>query len=56
MLSCGDVVTIAMDPDLFKIAQEEHGGWDDIMAEVHSIVTVFEVIPLFISHAAIFIQ
>ena len=33
-LSAGDPVTVELDPDLFKIAQEEHGGWSDLMAEV----------------------
>ena len=33
-LSTGDIVKIEVDPDIFKIAQEEHGGWNDMMAEV----------------------
>jgi hypothetical protein len=26
---------VELDPDLFKIAQDDHGGWNDLMAEVH---------------------
>ena len=33
-LSAGDAVRVELDPDLFKITQEEHGGWSDLMAEV----------------------
>ena len=33
-LSAGDGVRVELDPGLFKIAQEEHGGWSDVMAEV----------------------
>ena len=33
-LSAGDTVRVELDPDLFKIAQEQHGGWNDAMAEV----------------------
>ena len=33
-LSAGDAVRVELDPDLFKIAQEDHGGWNDLMAEV----------------------
>ena len=33
-LSAGDTVQIMLDPDLFRIAQEDHGGWNDRMAEV----------------------
>ena len=36
-LSAGDAVKVELDPDLFKIAQEEHGGWSDLMAEVLTI-------------------
>ena len=35
-LSAGDTVRVELDPDLFKIAQEEHGGWNDLMAEVYT--------------------
>ena len=33
-LSAGDTVQVMLDPDLFRIAQEDHGGWNDRMAEV----------------------
>ena len=33
-LSAGDAVRVELDPDLFKIAQEDHGGWNNLMAEV----------------------
>ena len=36
-VSAGDAVRVELDPDLFKIAQEEHGGWNDGMAEVRTI-------------------
>lgn len=36
-LSAGDAVKVELDPDLFKIAQEEHGGWNDAMAEVRTV-------------------
>ena len=35
-LSAGDAVKVELDPDLFKIAQDDHGGWNDLMAEVHT--------------------
>ncbi len=35
-LAAGDPVKVQADPDLFKIAQEDHGGWDDVMAEVRA--------------------
>ena len=34
-LSAGDGVRVELDPELFKIAQEDHGGWENFMAEVH---------------------
>ena len=37
ILSAGDAVRVELDPDVFKIAQEEHGGWNDRMAEVRSL-------------------
>ena len=37
-LSAGDAVKVELDPDLFRIAQEEHGGWNDMMAEVSGYV------------------
>ncbi len=30
----GDPVIVQVDPDLFRLAQEDHGGWSDTMAEV----------------------
>ena len=30
----GDGVRVELDPGLFKAAQEDHGGWEDYMAEV----------------------
>ena len=33
-LSTGDGVRVELDPELFKVAQEDHGGWEDYMAEV----------------------
>ena len=33
-LSAGNTVQVMLDPDLFRIAQEDHGGWNDRMAEV----------------------
>ena len=33
-LSAGDAVKVQMDPDVFKTAQDGHGGWNDKMAEV----------------------
>ena len=33
-LSAGDAVVVQLNPDLFKAAQEDHGGWIDTMAEV----------------------
>lgn len=33
-VSAGASVMVQIDPDVFKIAQEEHGGWNDDMAEV----------------------
>lgn len=35
-LSAGDGVRVELDPGLFKVAQEEHGGWEDYMAEVQT--------------------
>jgi ankyrin repeat protein len=32
-LSAGDGVRVELDPELFKIAQEDHGGWENFMAE-----------------------
>ena len=34
LLSAGDTARVELDPDLFKIAQQNHGGWIDGMAEV----------------------
>ena len=34
-LSAGDGVRVELDPELFKVAQEDHGGWEDFMAEVY---------------------
>ena len=34
LLAAGDFVKVEADPDVFKISQEDHGGWDDAMAEV----------------------
>lgn len=33
-LSTGGGVRVELDPELFKVAQEDHGGWEDYMAEV----------------------
>lgn len=33
-ISAGDSVMVLMDPDLFKMAQLDYGGWNDNMAEV----------------------
>ena len=33
-IRAGDGVRVELDPELFKIAQEGHGGWEDSMAEV----------------------
>ena len=33
-ISAGDSVMVTMDPDMFKLAQQDYGGWDDSMAEV----------------------
>ena len=33
-LCAGDTAQVQLDPDLFKIAQQDHGGWNDAMAEV----------------------
>ena len=35
-ISAGDAVVARVDPDVFKFAQEDHGGWFDDMAEVNS--------------------
>ena len=40
-LSAGDAVKVELDPDLFKIAQDEHGGWNDLMAEVYTQLVVY---------------
>ena len=34
-LSAGDAVRVELDPELFRAAQVDHGGWEDYMAEVH---------------------
>ena len=39
-LSAGNTVQVMLDPDLFRIAQEDHGGWNDRMAEVNIILMV----------------
>lgn len=36
-LSAGDTVQVRCDPDVFRIAQEDHGGWNDRMAEVNIV-------------------
>ena len=33
-MSAGDAVMVQADPDVFKVAQVGHGGWDDRVAEV----------------------
>lgn len=33
-LSAGDAVRVELDPDVFKVTQQGHGGWNDGMAEV----------------------
>jgi len=33
-LVTGDVVTLELDFDLVKLLQQDHGGWNDMMAEV----------------------
>ena len=33
-MSAGDAVMVQADPDVFKVAQDGHGGWNDRMAEV----------------------
>ena len=33
-ISAGDSVMVLLDPDVFKIAQLDHGGWIQNMAEV----------------------
>ena len=40
-LSAGDAVKVELDPDLFKIAQDDHGGWNDLMAEVYTQLVVY---------------
>ncbi len=35
-ISTGDAVVVHLDPDLFMQAQQDHGGWNDKMAEVRA--------------------
>ena len=39
-LVTGDVITLELDIEIVKLLQEDHGGWNDIMAEVHNYSTV----------------
>ena len=34
-LTTGDSVEVQVDPDQFRVAQENHGGWNIQMAEVN---------------------
>ncbi len=33
-ISAGDCCAVELDPDMFKLALQSHGGWEDEMAEV----------------------
>ena len=46
-ISAGDSVVVQLDPDVFMQAQQGHGGWNDGMAEVGSIVHVHNIILLY---------
>ena len=35
-VKAGDSVAVYLDPDLFRVAQDDYGGWNDAMAEVCS--------------------
>ena len=39
-MSAGDAVMVQADPDVFKLAQDGHGGWNDRMAEVSHYTVV----------------
>ena len=32
--SAGDTVKVELDPDVWKLMQNGHGGWNDLMANV----------------------
>lgn len=34
VFAAGDVVKVELDPDVLKLLQEGHGGWNDLMFEV----------------------
>ena len=38
LLASGDNVRVQLDVDVFKAMQEGHGGWNDSMTEVSSVV------------------
>ena len=35
-ISTGDLVRVELEPEVFQAMQEGHGGWSEIMLEVHT--------------------
>ena len=46
-LCAGDGVRIELDPEVFKQAQEDHGGWNDTMAEVCVCILLCVLVNIF---------
>ena len=52
-LSAGDGVRVELDPELFKVAQEDHGGWEDFMAEVYMYTLIYVCTSILALHICI---
>ena len=40
VFAAGDVVKVELDPDVLKLLQEGHGGWNDLMFEVECTTNI----------------
>lgn len=44
LLAAGDHVTVELDPELWRMMQSNHGGWNDRMAQVHVLTRLYLVL------------
>ena len=53
-LRAGDGVRVELDPEVFRAAQNDHGGWEDYMAEVHVRLSTCMYMYPYIPHTGTF--
>ena len=38
MFAAGDRIKVVLNPDVWKLLQEDHGGWNDLMSVVSQLI------------------